>query len=134
MQVTHPKLIRIVYDNRIGIRNIQARFYNVGANQNLVPPVNKIQQSTLQGFGFHLPVRHCNIGIRNQLVNHACDFWKRLYPVMHKENLPAAIDFVVDGILDNFMIEDPCFRMNRLPIRGRRPDHGKVAGSHQGEL
>ena len=56
MQITKPKLMGIINDDSVDIRNIYATFHNVGTNQHIVFLLNKIQDSLFQFVTFHLTV------------------------------------------------------------------------------
>ena len=134
VQITEAKLMRIIDDHRIGVRNIQARFDDVGTNQYLVAAINKINEYPLQFLRLHLAVGHGYIYIGHQAAYQRSHICQALHPVVYKENLATTLNFVVDGILDQLFLKNAYFRMNRPPVRWRCTDNRQVAGSHQAKL
>ena len=66
--------------------------------------------------------------------NHRLQLHQILNAVVHKENLPVAAHFKIDGFGYNFFIECMHFCLNRVTVGRRRLDDRQVSGPHQREL
>ena len=134
VQIAHAELVRVVDDHRIGIGDIQSGFDDVGADEHVVFLIDKAQQYPFQLFTVHLPVGAGHIHIGAEAAHHGGDVAEAFHAIVHEENLPTAIDLVVDRLLDELVVEDPNLGMNRLPVGRRGTDDTQVAGRHEAEL
>ena len=70
MKVTQTKILRLIDDDRIGIRNINATFNNSSCKEYVIVIVDKIKNDFLQFGRFHLPVSNCHTTVRDMAFNH----------------------------------------------------------------
>ena len=134
MKVTEADILRLVHQDSIGIGNIQAVFYDGGAKKKVVVSSHKCEHPVFQLLGFHLPVRHAYLHIRNQAVQDIVDGGKFLHFVVQEENLASTVEFVVEDALDFGFVEKDNFRLDGNAVRRRGLDDGKVPCTQQRKL
>ena len=120
MKLRQPKPVCVIYNDRIGIRNINSRFDNRRANQNIDLPKHKFYHRFFKFVFMHLPVRNTNPKFRYQLLNIISEFLDRLHPVMYKKNLSLPVQLKKHRSFDRFFIKFLYMCYNRSPIQRRR--------------
>src|SRR5258708_19538053 len=101
----------LINDDRIGIRNVETGFNNIGGNKNVIFFLDEPDHHLLKLMTFHLPVGYTNSRIRNEFINYIRDLFYIADPVVNKEHLPPSFYFMTDGITDNHFIE--CVQLSR---------------------
>ena len=124
----------IVYDNRIGIRNIDTVLYDCGRKQYVVIIVNESHDYTLQFIGRHLPMSDGNTAIRHVFMNKISYFGQTADAIVHKEYLPVTAHLEVDGIGNNLVTIGRQFGMDRITIGRRRTHNAHIACPHKRKL
>ena len=134
VQVAQAEVMRSVYDNGIGIRNVQAALYDGGGDEDIVVVVGKIDHDPLQLLGRHLSVSHSNAGIGHMLADQFDQFLQLADAVVHKEYLSAAAHLELNGFGNHLGAEAAELRLYRVAVGRWCLDDAQVAGSHQAEL
>ena len=134
MQVAQAEVLRLVDQDRIGVRDVQAVLDQGRAEHHVVVPTDEIQHPVFQLFGFHLSVRHANLHVRNQAVQDVVDGREFLHFVVQEEDLAAPVEFIIDDALDFLLVEENDFRLDGNAVGRRGVDNAQVARSQQGEL
>ena len=134
MQVTQTDVLSLVYDDRVGVRDVQSVFDDRGAKKHVIVPSNEIQHLVFQLFGFHLTVSHADLHVRDEPVENLVDGRKFLHLVMDEEKLAASIQLVVDDASYLVLVEKDDLGLGRDPVRRGSVDDGKIPGSEQREL
>ena len=126
--------LRVIDDDRVGIRNIEPAFHDVRANQHIMTLFDEVNHLLFELLAFELSVRDGNIHFGSNAMNHRGHFLDVANPIMNEENLSAATDFKFHFFFDLFRIENHHLGFNRLAVRRRGIDNGKIARSQQREL
>ena len=134
MEVTQTKVLRLVDNDRIGIRNIDTALYDSSRQKHIIVIIDKVKNDLFQLCGFHLSMPDSNTAIGNMTFDHRFQFRKVRNPVVDKENLTVATHLKINRVRNHFLIEGMYFCLNRIAVRRRRRDYTQVAGSHQREL
>src|SRR6185437_94890 len=134
MQVAEPKMMGVVDDNGIDVGNIHAAFHDVGTNQHIIFPVDKVEDTLFQFVAFHLPVRITDTEIGAKRLDDGCHLGKSLDTVVDKEDLSAPFGLIIDRIADKVFVIAMQFRLDRLAVRRRRVDDAQIPGAHKTEL
>ena len=134
MEVTQTKVLRLVDDDRIGIRNIDTALYDSSRQKHIIVIIDKVKNDLFQLCGLHLSMPDGNTAIGNMTFDHRFQFRKVRNPVVDKENLTVAAHLKINRVRNHFLIKGMYFCLNRIAVRRRRRDYTQVAGSHQREL
>ncbi len=98
MQLSQAKAVRSVYYDGIGGRNIEAAFYDRGADQDVESLAVKIQHDRFQFALRHLAVCDCQAGIRRQFLYLAGNPFDRADLVVQEKYLSAALYLPLQGL------------------------------------
>ena len=134
MQVTQSKVLRLIDNNRIGIRDINSTLNNGSGKQYIVIIIHKTEDNLFQLFGLHLSMTDTNTAIRNVTHDHCFQFCQVLYAIIHKEHLTVTAHFKVNRFGNDFFVKRMHLGLNRITVGRRSLDNRQVAGSHQREL
>ena len=100
-----PEVLRVVDDDRIGIGHVDARLDDRRSHQHVELAVDKVHHQLFELLGRHLPVSHRHARLRAKLPDHAADVVDRLDLVVHEIDLPAALEFVIDRLANQLLVE-----------------------------
>ena len=123
--------VRAIDEHGIRQRNIQPVFDDRGRHQHIVLVAHEGQHHALQLRLAHLPVAHGNARRGHQLLNARGNFVNRLHAIVHKVNLPAALQLHLDRRANNLLVELGHHGLNRHAVLGRRLNHAHIAQAHQ---
>ena len=104
VEVGQAEVVRLVDDDRIGRRNVQARLDDRGADQDVRLAPQELEHDLFKLMAGHLAVAHDNTGVRGQLLHlfgHALNI---VNAVMHKIDLTVAAQFADQGPADAFPV------------------------------
>src|SRR5579863_2818791 len=96
MQLGQAVHVGAVDDERVGVRDVQARFDDRGRDQHVVLPLPEVDHDLFQLVLVHLPVRHRDPRLRDQLSDLGRDPADRADPVVHEEHLAVAQQLTPD--------------------------------------
>ena len=134
MKVAQTEVLRLIYNNSIGIGNIDSVLDNTGSYQYIIIARHKIEYPVFQFLRLHLPVSDA------RLYSGANPFQDILYrqnvfhPIMNEIHLAAPFHFKINYISYRFFIKIDDFRLYRKPVRRRGIDNRKIPGSQQRKL
>ena len=134
MQIAQAYVLRLVYDDGVGIRDIEAVLDDGGAEQDVVVAPHEVKDTVLELFRFHLPVGHTDAGVGQEPVQDVVDRWQLLHLVVQEEYLASAVQLVVDDAADLVFVEEDNFRLDGDAVGRRCLNNGEVAGAQQTEL
>ena len=134
MQVAQTETLRPVHDHRVGIRNVDAVFDDGRGKQDVIVPVDELQDLGFQFLGFHLAVRHTDFRLRADAVQGIAHGKDVIDPVVHEIHLSAALDFPGDDIGQVLFVETDDFRGDGDTVGRRGIDDREIARTQQGEL
>ena len=115
-------------------RHINAGFNNRGGKQQISFAVGKIVHHLFQMFDRHLPVRHQNFYIGNQLPQLFFHTENVRYPRTNEECLPVAEFFAVDGFFYHHLVKRHHKRSGCQAVNRRRADDTQLFNPGQGHL
>src|SRR5215470_20020871 len=104
MQITQSKLVGIIHDDRIYIRDIDTTFHNVGANKHIIFPVDKIKNSLFKLMTLHLPMSITNAQIRTKTLYNICHFGQATDAIEYEKDLASSFCFKIDRIPNHVFI------------------------------
>ena len=119
VKIAHSKVMRIIDDNGIRIRNVNTTFNNRSRDQHIEFSFNEFVHHFFQVFSAQLSMTNANAHIWTYALNQSGHFAKILNAVVHEENLTSALHFVADCIANNLFSERNQFGTNRDTIRWR---------------
>ena len=82
MEVAQTDILRLIDQDGIGVRDVQAVLDDGRAEEQVVVPPHEIQHAVFQFLRFHLAVGDADAHIRNQPVKNVLDGGKLLYLIM----------------------------------------------------
>ena len=127
VQLRQPVALRVLNDDRIRQRNIQAVFHNRGADKYVVLMLHEAQQHAFQ-FGLrHLSMPHADAHLRHRVLQPHGSLVNGIHAVMNEIHLPAAEDFGLNRRLHQIFVIVRHGGLNGQPVLGRRFDHRHVA-------
>ena len=131
MQFAQSEVLRIVDNDRIGVRHIHTRFDNRSSQQYIVIVIHEIENHLFQFIRRHLSVSYYHTGIRHQPMYQVLQLIQLLDTVIDKEYLTAPAQFEIDGLADNVIFARMYLGSDRITVCRRRSQYGKVACPHQ---
>ena len=134
VQVAEPKLVRLVDQNRVRVRDVDAAFDDGGRHQHVEGAVDEARHHVLEVFALHLAVADANARVGHEALDHARDFLDVAHAVVDEVRLASTAEFVGDGITDDFFVEARDDGVDGVPVGRRGADDAQVARAHQGEL
>ena len=134
MQVAQADVLRLVDDDRVGVRDVKTVLDYRGAKKHIVIPTDEIQHPVLQLLGFHLTMSHTNLHVRHKPVQNLVNRRKFLHFIMYEEELSATVEFIIDYAPDLILVEQDYLGLRRNPVRRGSVDDGQIPGPEQREL
>ena len=131
MEITQSKILRLIDNDSVGIRNINTTFDDCSCQEYIIVVVDKIQNNLLQLCRFHLSMSNRYTAIRDMTFDHRFQFRQVRNPVIDKEDLTVAAHLKIDGIRYHFFIKSMHFGLNRIAVGWRSRNHTQVACTHQ---
>ena len=134
MQVTQAEVLRLVDNDSVGVRYVDAALDDGRRDEDIVVIVDKAHDDTLQLFGRHLSVADTDTCIRDKTRDHRTQLFQVADAVVDKKDLTVAAHLEVDGLGDDFLVERVHFSLHRVTVGRRCLDDGHVTCPHKGEL
>ena len=134
MEITQSKVLRLIDNDSVGIRNINTTFDDCSCQEYIIVVVDKIQNNLLQLCRFHLSMSNRYTAIRDMTFDHRFQFRQVRNPVIDKEDLTVAAHLKIDGIRYHFFIKSMHFGLNRIAVRRRSGNHAQITRAHQRKL
>ena len=134
MQITQAKILRLVDDNRIGIRYVNATLYNSGCQQHVIVIVHKVENNLFQLFRLHLSMANAYTAIGYVPLDHGFQLYQILYTVIDKEHLSVTAHFKINRFRYDIFIKGMHLCLNRITVGGWSLNDRKITGAHQREL
>ena len=120
-------MIGAIDDHRVGVGNIQPRFDDRRAHQQIDAVLDEVAHHVFELMLVHLAVADADARLGNQRAQMARDITDVLDAVVHEEHLTAAIEFAQNDFAHEAVVEMRNERANRLPIGRWRLNHRQVA-------
>ena len=130
VQVTQTKVLRLIDDDCIHVRYIDAAFNDRGCYQHIIIVIDEVQNHFLQFLRFHLSMPYTDAGIGHQAMNHFLQFAQILDAVVHHKHLSVAAHLKADGIGNNILIKDMHLRLDGIAVGRRSLNDRQIARSH----
>jgi len=127
-------VVGAVYDDGVGIRDVDAVLYDGGRYQYVVVVVDKVRDDLLQLAWLHLAVSRRHTGIGHVLLYEMLQMGQGRDAVGHDVDLSVAAHFKVHGVGNHLVAEGVHLGLYGAAVGRRSLDDGKVAGAHQREL
>src|SRR5262245_26961097 len=118
-------------DDRVGARNVDAVFDDRRGDQHVEFVIDEIEHGLLHRFFAHLTVRDDEPRLRDNPADQFGDCDDRFDAVVNEEDLPLALQLLLDGAADDVLGEGHYVGLNRQAVARRRFDDRHVAHSHQ---
>src|SRR5690625_274374 len=118
-------------NDRVAVRDIDSRFDDCRADQNIVLAVDKFSHDPLELMFFHLAVTDDDPGFRHQLAQAGSDSFDRADAIMQIKDLTAAPEFVADSIGYEFFVIIFNNRFDRKTVYRSRFDHAQIPRAGQ---
>ena len=134
MKITQTKILRLVYDDGIGIRDVNSTLDNRSGKQHIIVIIYKVEDNLLQIGRLHLPVSDSDAAIRNMPLYHSFQLRQIRYTVVYKKHLPVAAHFEVNSIGYDLFIKSMQFRLYGITVGRRGRYHAQITCSHQRKL
>ena len=131
MQFAQAERLRIVDDNGVDVRHVDAAFDDCGGNEHVVVVIGKVDNHLLEFFGLHLTVTHHHAGVRHQATHHLLEVRQSVDVIVYDEHLPVARHLEVDGFAHDVVVERVHRGEDGVAVGRRRGDCAQVARTHQ---
>ncbi len=120
IKLGEPEVVGSVDDHRVGVGDIETVLDDGGGDQNLRVAPQEFDHRPFQLTLGHLAVSDGNTLVWDQPPHLDGDLLDRLHPVVHEEDLAAAIDLQPDGVLDRLIVPGHHVGDDRLTVAGWR--------------
>ena len=134
MEVAEPKLVCLVDQHRVRVRDVDPAFDDGGRHQHVEGAVDETGHDVFEVLAFHLAVANADPRVGNEALDHARHFLDVADPVVHEVGLPAAAELVSDGVPDDLLVEPGQNGVDGVPVGRRSADDAQVACAHEREL
>src|SRR5690554_881084 len=105
MQFTQSKLMCIIYNDGVGIGNIQPRLNNSGGNKHIVLPIYKVHHYFFQLCTLHLTMTYRCFDFGEQTVNIRLYLKDVLHTVVDNEDLTSSFYFITYGFTNYIFVK-----------------------------
>ena len=125
--------VGVVYENCVGVRDVQARFDNGCAYEYVDVSGYEVYHRVLKLMLGHLAVGDCDFGIADELLNLPCLLINRPDPVVHEKDLSLAVQFADYAFSYEFAViaGDACYYAASVQRRrGKRANVTKTQKRH----
>src|SRR3989338_3155899 len=134
VKIGQAKRIRPVNHDGVHVRDIQPGFDDIGRDQAVDFPLNKLFHDFFKQMRGNTAMRHGKADIRHQGLQFFVDFANTLDPVMDKINLAFPADFSLHGRPDHFLVKLDDFSFDRDTPLGRGGDNRHIPGPKKGHI
>ena len=134
MQFRQAKVVGIVDDDGVGIRDVETRFDDGGADEHVIFIVGKVEDELFDNLGLHLSVGKGDTRIGHESLDACNDVGQLRDAVVDVEDLSVARELEVDGFLDHRIIVAMHLGLDWIAVGRRRGDDAEVACAHEREL
>ncbi len=131
IELGQTKGVGSVYDEGIGVGDVQPRFNDGGRKQDVCLAQIEAMHHRCKLALRHLSVANIHAGFRNQLVEMHLHRFDGLYAVMHKEDLTTALEFAQNGLPHQLGRIRPHMRDDGQALLRRRVEVGNIAHTCQ---
>ena len=130
VQVAQAEVLRLVYDDCIHIRYVNAVLHNRCGYEHVVVMVYELVQALLKHCRLHLSVAYAYACVGYMAPYHVRQFLHSRYAVGDKEHLAVTAELEVYGLLYHLSIEIVYLGVDGVAVRRRCLYHGEVACAH----
>ena len=134
IEVRETETIRAIDDDGVGVGNIDTAFDDGRADEHVGFAIDKLVHHILKQFLIHLAVADDDPCFRAKRADAAGDVLDGDHAVVQKEDLAAALDLGIDGLLDDALVIRTDLRLHRLLVRRWSLDGAHVTHAHQGQV
>ena len=131
VQLRKTQPVRVLDDERVDVRDIDARLDDRRADQYLHVAVCHRLHHVAELFFVHLPVRHGDLGLRNAVLEPCGALVDRLHAVVQVIHLPAARKLPPDSLVQYALLMLEHERLHRITVLRRLFDGRHVAQTRQ---
>ena len=121
-------------DNRIRVRDIQARFDNTRADEDIKLAGDKGFHRIFKIAVIHLPVSNTDVSLGHEMFDIVRQFIYALHTVVHNEHLAATCKFVFNGLLDDHVVALHELGFYRQTVHRRRINQGNIAHARHAQV
>ena len=127
VQLCEPELVGAVHDDRVGNRNVDARFDDGCADEHIELAPVELAHDALKFSLAHLAVGNANARFRNQLSEHLGAGLNGIHVVMKEIHLSAALEFADNGLSNQRLGFAAHESLDREAFLRCRSNHREVA-------
>src|ERR1017187_9445433 len=134
IEIAQAKAVGAVYDDGVGIGDVQAAFDEGGGEQDIGAAVDEGGHDFLQAAGFHPAVADGDAGMgqeRAQAESHGLDVQNAVVQI---KNLAAAVKFALDGVAHGALVVGGDDGLDGQTVLGRSFNGAHVARAGQSEV
>jgi len=131
VELSQAEPVRAVDDQRIRVGDVQAALDDGGRHQHVEIAARERGHDRFEALLVHLAVADDNFGFRNQAAQPGSYRVDGLHAVMHKVDLPAAIQLAQNGLAHQAVVGRADVRHDGQAFFRRRLDHADVADAGQ---
>ena len=131
MKVAQTEVLRLIYYNGIGVRNVYTAFYYGCSKKYVVIVINEIENNLLKFLRLHLPVTYTYTAIRYISFYQSLQLRKVLYAVVHKEHLTVAAHLEVYSLGYYLLVESMNLGLYRISVRRWCLNYRQVSCAHR---
>ena len=134
MQVRQAKLVGIVYDDGVGVGDVDAVLHNGGGEQHVIVVIHEAHQYLLQLLRVHLSVPNGHTGVGHIAVDEVLDLLQVVYPAAHDIGLSVTAHLKVYGVGNGLSAERREHGLDGVTVWWGSAHDAHVACSHEREL
>ena len=134
IELRQAETIRALNDERVAIRDVQARLDDRGADQHLIAACDEISHHAFQAGRAHLAMADADAQAGEQCAQSGSHEVDAPDAIVQIENLAAAPHLVLDGLSHQLLVVALDDGLDRQPVRRRGLDRAQVAGAREGEV
>ena len=131
VQLGQAQPVGAIDEDRVAERDVEAVLDDRGGHQNVGFVMHELQHHFFQFAFRHLSVPDDDARLRHEFLQLGGDFPDALHAVVDEVDLAAALEFLLDGRLDQLLVPACDHGLNRHAILGWRFDHAHVAQADQ---
>lgn len=134
VEVGEAEAVGAVDDNGVGVGDVDAGFDDGGADQDVGFGVDEFLHDAFEDFGLHLAVTVEDACFGAELLQFGLHVLDAGDAVVQEKDLPAAVDFVIDGFANDAFVVTADGGVDGSAIGRWGVEGGHVPGTEQGEI
>ena len=134
VKLGESQAVGAIDEDGVAERDIEAVLDDGGRDQDVGFVMHELEHHFFQFAFRHLAVTYDDARSRHQRLELGGDLPDAVHAVVHEVNLAAALEFLLDGGLDELLVPTGDHSLNRDAVLGRSFDHAHVAQADQGHV